>query len=62
MALTSAELFADRSNNVNSAVKFKVGYGQVPAGVYFIYEPAGFTVMLWIQLLSTMTVNGRICN
>jgi hypothetical protein len=55
----NGQLSPDRFDNPNSAVNFNVGYGTVPPGVYF--DPtSGFTIMLWIKLLSTITSYTRI--
>ena len=46
------EWATDRFNNPNSALYFHLGYSQAPPGMYFDPATGGFTVMLWIKLIS----------
>jgi len=42
----------DRFGNANSALAFNHGFTWLPSGVYFDPATGGFTIMLWIRLLS----------
>jgi len=42
----------DRFGNANSALFFNHGFTSLPPGVYFDPATGGFTIMLWIRLLS----------
>ena len=51
----------DRFNKSNSALYFYHGYAQAPPGVYFDPATGGFTIMLWIKLISVkLTTWARI--
>ena len=54
MNLTSPSWSEDRIGSPNSALQLSNGgYGQLPAGNYF--STTGFSVMVWVKLLSVKT-------
>ena len=49
----NCRLIEDRFGNPDSAILIELGgYATIPSGIYFDPETGGFTIMVWIKLLS----------
>ncbi len=48
----NCEFTSDRMNEPNSALLLKQGYANFPTGTYFDMKNSGFTIMLWVNLMS----------
>ncbi len=53
----NAQLTTDRLGNMNSALLLNKGYASVPPGVYFDPSTGGFTVMVWLKILSNSQIS-----
>jgi len=53
----NAQLTTDRLGNPKSALLFNKDYASVPPSVYFDPSTGGFTVMVWLKILSNSQIS-----